>query len=103
MREVTEISKQGKQVIQDFIQALAIHEDLNPKTLKEYVSDLKNFINWFETTDQQKELFQVENVATPTLTRYRNAMQKMLIYTTSLITPQWRSGRSSALPYPPLW
>ncbi|WP_236707839.1 hypothetical protein [Brevibacillus choshinensis] len=48
MRETTEISEQGEQTIQDFIQALTTHEDLNPKTLKEYASDLKHFIGWFD-------------------------------------------------------
>jgi len=43
MREATGISEQGEQTIQDFIQALTTHEDLNPKTLKEYASDLKTF------------------------------------------------------------
>ncbi|WP_200931669.1 hypothetical protein [Paenibacillus sp. Leaf72] len=44
MREATGISEQGEQTIQDFIHALTTHEDLNPKTLKEYASDLKHFI-----------------------------------------------------------
>ncbi|CAM4453606.1 Site-specific recombinase XerD [Paenibacillus xylanexedens] len=78
MREKTGISEQGKQTIQDFIQALTTQEDLNPKTLKEYTSDLKHFIGWFETAYHQEEevIFQIEDVATPTLTRYREAAQK---------------------------
>ncbi len=80
MRERTGISEQGAQTIQDFIQALTTHEDLNPKTLKEYASDLKHFIGWFESTDHQEEevIFRIEDVATPTLTRYREAMQKAM-------------------------
>lgn len=31
MREVTTISEQGEQTIQDFIQTLTAREDLNPK------------------------------------------------------------------------
>ncbi|MCR8645904.1 hypothetical protein NV379_25015 [Paenibacillus sp. N1-5-1-14] len=78
MREATGISEQGEQTILDFIQALTTHEDLNPKTLKEYASDLKHFIGWFETADHQEEevTFQVEDVATPTLTRYGKLRKK---------------------------
>ncbi len=80
MRERTGISEQGEQTIRDFIQALTTRDDLNPKTLKEYASDLKHFIGWFESTDHQEEevIFRIEDVATPTLTRYRDAMQKAM-------------------------
>jgi hypothetical protein len=52
---------------------LPTQEDLNPKTLKEYASDLKQFVGWFETSEHQEEdiIFRIEDVATPTLTRYR--------------------------------
>lgn len=80
MRETPGISEQGDQTIQDFIHALTTHEDLNPKTLKEYASDLKHFIGWFETAYHQEEeiIFRIEDVATPTLTRYREAAQKIM-------------------------
>ncbi|WP_374050063.1 hypothetical protein [Paenibacillus larvae] len=55
MRERNGISEQGKQIVQDFIHSLTIHEDLNPKTLKEYASDLKHFIGWFETAISNQE------------------------------------------------
>ncbi|MET3211863.1 UNVERIFIED_CONTAM: hypothetical protein ABIC26_004831 [Paenibacillus sp. PvR008] len=52
---------------------------MNPKTLKEYASDLKHFIGWVETADHQEEvIFRIEDVATPTLTRYREAAQKVM-------------------------
>lgn len=74
------ISKQGQQIIQNFIADLSTQDDLNPKTLKEYSSDLKHFIRWYETADHQEEeiQFRVEDVATPTLTRYRDAMQQTM-------------------------
>ncbi|MEV2621764.1 tyrosine-type recombinase/integrase [Paenibacillus larvae] len=80
MRKATGISEKGDQTIQDFIHALTTHENLNPKTLKEYASDLKHFIGWFETADHQEEevLFRIEDVATPTLTRYRETAQKVM-------------------------
>ncbi|MEK3723510.1 tyrosine-type recombinase/integrase [Paenibacillus sp. FSL H8-0034] len=80
MIKTTTISEQGEQTIQDFIHTLTIHEDLNPKTLKEYASDLKHFIGWFETTDHQADavVFRIEDVATPTLTRYQEAAQTVM-------------------------
>ncbi|MEK3916444.1 site-specific integrase [Paenibacillus sp. FSL H7-0331] len=53
---------------------------LNPKTLREYAGDLKQFISWFETAEYQEEktCISIEDVATPTLTRYREDMQKTM-------------------------
>jgi integrase/recombinase XerD len=74
------ISAQGKQHINAFIHVLTTQEDLNPKTLREYAGDLKQFIGWFETSKHLEEdiVFRIENVATPTLTRYREVMQKTM-------------------------
>lgn len=75
-----QISEQGMGIIQEFIHVLTIHEDLNPKTLKEYAGDLKHFISWFEKADHQEDevVFRIEDVATPTLTRYREVSQKTM-------------------------
>lgn len=80
MSNTNGISEQGDQIIHDFIHVLTTQEDLNPKTLKEYASDLKQFIGWFETSEHQEEdiIFRIEDVATPTLTRYREVMQKTM-------------------------
>lgn len=76
------ISEHGEQIINDFIHVLSTEKDLNPKTLKEYASDLKQFIGWFESSEQnnqeEKTTFHLEDVATPTLTRYREVMQKTM-------------------------
>ncbi|OAJ74727.1 hypothetical protein AYJ08_07725 [Brevibacillus sp. SKDU10] len=51
---------------------------MNPKTPKEYASDLKHFIGWFEVAGDHQEadvVFRIEDVAIPTLTRYRETMQ----------------------------
>lgn len=75
------ISVQGKQHIHAFIHVLTTQEDLNPKTLREYAGDLKQFIRWFETSEHQEEedvIFKIEDVATPTLTWYREVMQKKM-------------------------
>lgn len=80
MSNTTVVSEQGEQIIHNFIHVLTTQEDLNPKTLKEYASDLKQFVGWFETADHQEEdiIFRIEDVATPTLTRYREVMQKTM-------------------------
>ncbi|MFD2700786.1 tyrosine-type recombinase/integrase [Paenibacillus shunpengii] len=82
MRESTGISEQGEQTIQDFIYVLNTLGNLNPKTLKEYASDLKHFISWFEKADHPEEdvevIFRVEEVAVSTLIRYRDYAQKVM-------------------------
>jgi len=80
MRKTTGISEQGENMIRDFIHSLTTHEDLNPKTLKEYAGDLKHFIGWFERFDHHENniIFRIEDVSTPTLTRYREVMQKSM-------------------------
>jgi integrase/recombinase XerC len=80
MSNTNVISVQGEQNIHAFIHVLTTQEDLNPKTLREYAGDLKQFICWFETSDHQEEdvIFKLEDVATPTLTRYREVMQKTM-------------------------
>lgn len=72
------ISEQGEKVIADFIHMLETEEDLKPKTVKEYGGDLKHFIGWFECEQVSEEIipFRMEDVATPTITRYRDVMQK---------------------------
>lgn len=80
MRAAIEISEQGEQMIKNFIHVLASPQDLSPKTLREYASDLKHFIGWFETADHSGKtvVFRMEDVVTPTLLRYREAMQQMM-------------------------
>lgn len=80
MKEANGISEQGKQTIQDFVFALTTHGNLNPKTLKEYASDLKHFISWFEKAYNQEEevIFRIEEVAASTIIRYRDSAQKVM-------------------------
>jgi len=74
-----DLSPQGELIITNFIDTLTNQEDLNPKTLKEYASDLKQFVGWFESPEHQEEtiIFRIEDVSTPTLTRYRDVMQRI--------------------------
>ncbi len=74
-----DLSTQGELIIAKFIDTLTNQEDLNSKTLKEYASDLKQFVGWFESSEHQEEniIFRIEDVSTPTLTRYRDVMQRI--------------------------
>jgi len=87
MKEENTISIQGKQTIENFIQILTTHDDLSPRTLKEYTSDLKHFIHWFENTYHQEEeiIFRIEDIATSTLTQYRTATQRDMKLTPATI------------------
>ena len=73
-------SEEGEKVITDFIHMLETEEDLKPKTIREYGSDLKHFIGWFEGEQTSEAIipFRIEDVATPTITRYRDVMQKVM-------------------------
>ncbi|WP_440116884.1 tyrosine-type recombinase/integrase [Paenibacillus sp. QZ-Y1] len=81
MNEASGISVHGEMVVQEFIYMLMIREDLNPKTLKQYASDMKHFVEWYKGSDtlERENMFQIEDVATSTLVRYRedayNVMQ----------------------------
>ncbi|MCX7914615.1 MAG: site-specific integrase, partial [Thermodesulfovibrionales bacterium] len=68
-------------IISNFISDISSKEDLNPKTIKEYHGDLNHFANWFENIDaisENSNIFTCENIATPTLIRYRDYMQKTI-------------------------
>ncbi len=81
------ISEQAEQMIANYIHHLSLQKKLSSKTLKEYKSDLKHFIGWFEAADQFKEVtvFRIEAVVTSTLVNYREAMQKTMALKPSTI------------------
>lgn len=73
------ISTQAEGWIQRFIFDLRTGEDLNPKTLSLYASDLRHFAEWFEVSwneHQENEMFfDPTQITTPTIIRYREFMQ----------------------------
>ncbi|WP_018750745.1 tyrosine-type recombinase/integrase [Paenibacillus sanguinis] len=87
MKEAYEISKQRGQVIQNFIHVLTTQKDLSAKTLREYASDLKHFIHWFEALNgvENKETFPIEQIVTSTLMSYREDMQQTMGLKTTTI------------------
>jgi integrase/recombinase XerD len=44
------VSEQAQGWIDRFVSDLEAKEDLSPKTLKEYASDLRHLADWFEAT-----------------------------------------------------
>jgi integrase/recombinase XerC len=80
MDKVTGTSVQGEMVVQEFIHILTIQGELTPKTLKEYASDLKHFTEWYKGNKSRGEgiSFQIEDVHTSTLVRYREDSQKVM-------------------------
>jgi integrase/recombinase XerD len=51
--------------------------DLRPATVRNYLSDLQHFMAWCEGQDVEQS-FSLERIATPTLTRYREHLQRHL-------------------------
>jgi integrase/recombinase XerC len=65
-------SGQIEKYAQEFLSYLATTEDLKERTIYEYAGDLKCFASWAEKIGQQ---LRIQDVAIPTLTRYRDCMQ----------------------------
>ncbi|WP_206752205.1 hypothetical protein [Desulfosporosinus fructosivorans] len=58
--------------------------------LSEIKSDLKQFVDWFEAPEHQEEetIFCIEDVSTPTLTWYREVVQRITELKTATINRQ---------------
>ncbi|MFL5627727.1 MAG: tyrosine-type recombinase/integrase [Ktedonobacteraceae bacterium] len=63
-------------------QALRVQEDLTPASRRNYLSDVRHFIAWYETQEADYALhihngcgFDLQAITTPTLTRYRMYLQ----------------------------
>lgn len=78
MSSTKTISIQATSLISDFISSLSQEGDLHTKTLKEYTSDLKDFVYWFENVwgkHSEDPLFHPIEVTARTIARYREHMQ----------------------------
>jgi integrase/recombinase XerC len=77
------LSASGEHALAQYEQALREQEDLTPASLRNYLSDLRHFIVWYEArtaecvTDTQEvnSCFDLSAITTPTLTRYRSYLQ----------------------------
>jgi integrase/recombinase XerD len=76
------VSATGHDALDRYAHYLRNEEDLSPSTVRNYLSDLRQFAAWCETTwDEGQEAaqpFTPEGVSTPTITRYRSYLQTVL-------------------------
>lgn len=76
-----EISEDGQQALDQYRQVLQQLEDLSPVTVRNYLSDLRQFIAWCECfwrSRQEEHNFTPQVVAPSLLIRYREYLQTML-------------------------
>lgn len=76
------LSQPGERALAHYEQRLRIEEDLSPLTIRNYLSDLRQFMAWCELTWQsgheESVSFTPEVVSTPTLIDYRMYLQQTL-------------------------
>ncbi len=77
---ISSLSSSGRQELADYESYLRRQRDISPVTIRNYLSDLRSFIIWYETrsVSAAKVGFQLEQITTPTLTRYRSYLQFQL-------------------------
>ncbi len=80
-----QLSAAGEWAVAQYEQTMRLQEDLTLASLRNYLSDVRHFIAWYEiheaerTGDDQKQNdFDVQAITTPTLTRYRTYLQTVL-------------------------
>jgi integrase/recombinase XerC len=73
------LSTVGQQAITEYEDSLRSLTDLSPVTLRNYLSDLRQFVAWYESGNSETELdFLPQRVTTPILTGYRRYLQQNL-------------------------
>jgi site-specific recombinase XerD len=76
------LSGTGELVLAQYERQLRIEEDLTSATIRNYLSDLRHFAAWCESTWKQGResdlTFTPERVTTPTITGYRTYLQQVL-------------------------
>ena len=79
--EMPVLSALGQQALDQYVQYLQETTDVSPATIRNYVSDLRQFVAWCEAAAEGTEAeqpFAPIRVATPTITRYRSYLQDVL-------------------------
>jgi integrase/recombinase XerD len=73
------LSRSGQEALALYEHWLREREDLTQTSIRNYLSDLRHFIAWFETEREANAhgdaTFTLQAIATPTLTRYRGYLQ----------------------------
>ena len=76
------LSSSGRQELADYEFYLREQRDISSVTVRNYLSDLRSFIAWYETKSinsaTAKVGFDLTKITTPTLTRYRSYLQSQL-------------------------
>jgi len=76
------LSPSGRQELADYEFYLHEQRDISPVTVRNYLSDLRSFIAWYETKSINSAMaiveFDLAKITTPTLTRYRSYLQSQL-------------------------
>jgi site-specific recombinase XerD len=73
------LSQSAEFALRQYKQVLREQEDLTPASVRNYLSDVRQFIAWYETQAEAAErhdpTFTPQSIATPTLMRYRTHLQ----------------------------
>jgi integrase/recombinase XerD len=73
------LSRSGESALRQYEQVLCEQEDLTPASVRNYLSDVRQFMAWYEAqaeaAEQPDPTFTPQSIATPTLTRYRTHLQ----------------------------
>ncbi len=74
------MSAEGAEAVDSYGRYLREHEDLSAPTLRNYLSDLRHFAAWYESTYMEGRAegasFDPADVTTPAITAYRGWMQR---------------------------
>src|SRR6266702_837509 len=76
-----DLSKEGQQVLDHYAYTLKQVEDLSTVTIRNYLSDLRQFMAWCECCwheEQDERSFASQAIAPPLLIRYRTYLQTTL-------------------------
>src|SRR2546421_1909119 len=71
------LSPAGHEALTSYEHWLREREDLTAASIRNYLSDLRHFIAWYETEQEAHvhDCFTVQGITTPALTRYRTYLQ----------------------------
>ena len=71
------LSHAGHEALASYEDWLREREDLAPASIRNYLSDLRHFIAWYETEREAQvhDCFTPQGITTPALTRYRTYLQ----------------------------
>jgi hypothetical protein len=78
-----QLTPAGEEGLTQYEQTLQNREDLTPASIRNYLSDLRHLLAWYEThlaagSDEAlfRTTFDLQAITTPALTRYRAYLQK---------------------------